>query len=82
MTTFAVVGAGWRAELFWRLAAGLDDVECLGAVVRTPRPLPVPTFTSLDEVRPDFAVTAVPWDANPVVIDDAVIDVLPYRAPA
>jgi predicted dehydrogenase len=80
VTTFAVVGAGWRAEMFWRLSAGLDDVDCLGAVVRTPRELPVPTFASLDEVRPDFVVTAVPWDSNPAVIEDAVRRGLPVLA--
>lgn len=34
MTSFAVVGAGWRAEMFWRIAAGLEDVTCAGAVER------------------------------------------------
>jgi predicted dehydrogenase len=80
MTSFAVIGAGWRAEMFWRLADGLPGVECLGAVVRTPRSLPVPTFASLDEVRPDFVVTAVPWEVNPGVIVDAVDRGLPVLA--
>jgi predicted dehydrogenase len=66
--------------MFWRLAAALPDVQCLGAVVRTPRDLPVPTFTSLDQVRPDFVVTAVPWDANPAVITEAVERGLPVLA--
>jgi predicted dehydrogenase len=72
MTSFVVVGAGWRAEMFWRLAAGVPGLECLGAVVRSPRDLPVPAFASLDEVRPDFVVTAVAWGPNPQVIVDAV----------
>ena len=84
MTSFAVVGAGWRAEMFWRLAAGLDDLECVGAVVRTPRDLPVPTWGSLAEcvagARPDFVVTAVSWDANPGVIAEAVRHGLPVLA--
>jgi predicted dehydrogenase len=80
MTSFVVVGAGWRAEMFWRLAAGLPDVDCLGAVVRTPRPLPVPAFTSLDEVRPDFVVTATPWGVTPAVVLDAVGRGLPVLA--
>jgi predicted dehydrogenase len=80
MTSFAVVGAGWRAEMFWRLAAVLPDVECVGAVVRTPRDLPVPTFSSLSDVHPDFVVTAVPWDANPAVIVEAVERGLPVLA--
>jgi predicted dehydrogenase len=80
VTSFVVVGAGWRAEMFWRLAGALPDVECLGAVVRTPRDLPVPAFASLDEVRPDFVVTAVPWGANPAVVEDAVRRGLPVLA--
>jgi predicted dehydrogenase len=80
MTSFAVVGAGWRAEMFWRLASALPEVECVGAVVRTPRELPVPTFASLDEIQPDFVVTAVPWAANPAVITDAVERGLPVLA--
>lgn len=77
MTSFVVVGSGWRAEMFWRLAEALPEVECLGAIVRTPRDLPVRTFSSLDEVRPDFVVTAVSWDANPGVVRAAVERGLP-----
>jgi predicted dehydrogenase len=80
MTSFVVVGAGWRAEMFWRLAAGLPGLECLGAIVRTPRSLPVPALRSLDEVRPDFVVTAVPWETNPGVIRAAVDRGLPALA--
>jgi predicted dehydrogenase len=80
VTSFVVVGAGWRAEMFWRLAEALPDVQCLGAVVRSPRELPVPVFGSLDGVTPDFVVTAVPWDANPGVIKDAVARGLPVLA--
>jgi predicted dehydrogenase len=84
VTSFAVVGAGWRAEMFWRLAAGLEDVRCTGAVVRTPRELPVPTFTSLAEcvagTSPDFVVTAVPWPVNPGVVTEAVERGLPVLA--
>ncbi len=71
MTTFAVVGAGWRAEFFWRLAAALPDLDCVGAVVRTPRDLPVPVYLSLGEcvrgARPDFVITSVPWPVTPEV---------------
>ena len=80
MTSFVVVGSGWCAELFWRVAGGLDGVECLGAVVRTPRELPVPTYGSLDEVKPDFVLTAVPWDVSPQVIVSAVQRGLPVLA--
>ena len=80
MTSFVVVGSGWRAELFWRLAEGLDSVDCLGAVVRTLWELPVPTFSSLDEVKADFVVTAVPWPVNPGVVVEAVHRGLPVLA--
>jgi predicted dehydrogenase len=80
VTSFVVVGAGWRAEMFWRLAAVLPEVDCLGAVVRTPRELPVPALRSIDEVRPDFLVTAVPWEANPGIIRAAVDRGLPVLA--
>lgn len=80
MTSFVVVGAGWRAEMFWRLGAALPGLRCLGAVVRTPRELPVPALRSLDDVRPDFVVTAVPWDAGPGVIRAAVDRGLPVLA--
>lgn len=69
MTTFAVVGAGFRASIFWEVAAGAG-LECVGAVVRTPRELPVPTYGSLEQVvaeaKPDFIVTSTSWDSTPV----------------
>jgi predicted dehydrogenase len=80
MTSFVVVGAGWRAEMFWRLADAVDGLECLGAVVRSPRDLPVPTFGSLDDVRPDFVVTAVPWETNPAIIAQAADRGIPVLA--
>jgi len=76
VTSFAVVGAGWRASAYWRLAAHLEDVSCAGVVVRSPRRLPVAAFASVDEclavAKPDFLVTAVPWSVNPGVIERAV----------
>ena len=59
--------------MFWRIAAAIPGLECLGAVVRTPRDLPVPSLRSLDDgPRPDFVVTAVPWDVNAAVVREAV----------
>ncbi len=83
-TTFVTIGAGWRAEFFWRLAAGLPDVECVGAVVRTERPAQVPTYTSLDhclrDARPGFVVTAVPWPVTPALVTDLVARGVPVLA--
>lgn len=74
--SFAVVGAGWRARTFWRLARRLDGLECVGAVVRSPRALEVRTFSSVEEclrtARPDFVLTAVPWAATPGVVVELV----------
>jgi predicted dehydrogenase len=84
VTSFAVVGAGWRASAYWRLAADLDDVSCAGVVVRAPRRLPVAAFGSVDEclveAKPDFLVTAVPWAVNPAVIEQAVDRGVPVLA--
>lgn len=75
-TTFALVGFGYRAATMWRLSAELPDVACVGAVVRTPRELPVPRFASLAEclasARPDFLVTAVSPRSNPDLLVEAV----------
>ncbi|MEU8608600.1 Gfo/Idh/MocA family oxidoreductase [Actinoplanes sp. NPDC048791] len=84
MTSFAVVGAGFRAAAYWRLAARLDGLSCVGAVVRTPRRLPVPAYGSVDEclagARPDFLVTALPRTVNPDVIIAAVQRGVPVLA--
>jgi predicted dehydrogenase len=89
MVTFALVGFGFRGAAIVRVAAGLRDVSCVGAVVRAARELPVPGFGSVGEcvraVRPDFLVTAVPWAANPGVIREAVglgVPVLAETPPA
>ena len=34
--TLGVIGTGWRAEFFLRLAAALPDVETVGIAVRRP----------------------------------------------
>lgn len=76
MTRFAVVGSGWRAEYFWRLAEALDGVDCVGVVSRRAQELPVPVHLSLDEclaaTRPDFVVTAVPWPVTPSLVAELV----------
>jgi hypothetical protein len=49
VTTFLLIGSGWRARMFLKVARELGTVHCGGAVVRTPRRPDVPAFTSLDE---------------------------------
>jgi len=81
VTSFAVAGAGFRAAAYWRLAARLQDVSCVGAVIRSPRRLPVPAFGSLAEclaaARPDFLVTVLPRTVNPGVVAEAVAQGVP-----
>src|SRR4051812_48666335 len=74
VTSFAVVGTGWRAEYFWRLSASLD-LDCVGVVSRRAQDLPVPVYLSLDEClaqKPDFVVTAVPWPVTPSLVVELV----------
>ena len=84
MTTFALIGSGFRAQMFLKVARELDTISCVGAVVRTPRSLDVPTFTSLDaclrELPVDFVLTATPWSVTPGFIADAVGRWLPVLA--
>jgi predicted dehydrogenase len=84
VTGFAVVGTGWRAEYFWRIAAALDGLDCVGVVSRRPRELPVPVFRSVAEclasAKPDFVVTAVPWAVTPTLVVDLVERGVPVLA--
>jgi predicted dehydrogenase len=84
VTSFALIGFGWRAATIWRMSTLLDGLACVGAVVRRRRPLPVPAFPTLGEClrasQPDFLVTAVPRLANPVVIAEAVALGVPVLA--
>ena len=74
--SFGVVGSGWRAEFFLRIARDLPEQFPLAGVVgRNPdkraelaRRWSAPTFSTLDELlaekRPDFVVTSVSASAN------------------
>lgn len=94
---FAVVGYGWRASFFLRLAALLPDrLEVCGLVVRRPEPAAraaqqwqVPVHPDVDALvaasRPEFVVTSVPWAVNPHLVRDLVgrgIPVLSETPPA
>lgn len=84
MTSFAIVGSGWRSEFFWRLAAQLDGLTCVGVVSRTPKDLPVPVHPSVAEclatAKPDFVVTAVPWHVTPGLVVELVERGVPVLA--
>ena len=81
---FAVVGHGWRADFYLRIARALPDrFRCVGVVTRgaeagaaVERAWGVPTHRRIDVLlgaaRPLVAVTSVPWAANPGVIRELV----------
>jgi predicted dehydrogenase len=92
-----IVGSGWRAEFFLRLARLLPgEVELVGIVVRRPEVASrlqetygVPTYQSVRDLlvgaKPDLAVTSVPWEVTPGVIVelvDAGVRVLAETPPA
>jgi len=81
---FAVVGTGWRAEFFTRLASAIPGVECVGSIVRTTRDSKLPIYLSLDEcilkAKPDFLVASVPREVTPSIIRMAVAAGLPIMA--
>jgi predicted dehydrogenase len=82
--TIGVVGSGWRAEFFVRLARLLPaELTLVGAAVRRPeaadelrKSWSVPCYLSPLElvrgVRPDFVISSVPWAANPEVVTTVV----------
>ena len=96
MTKVAVIGAGWRAKFFLRLANLLPSIELIGLVVRDQEKAKelsiefrVQTFENLKELlastRPDFAISAVSWKESPAVIGELVaagIPVLSETPPA
>lgn len=84
MSTFALIGSGWRAGMFLDVARALGTVRCVAAVVRTPRMLEVPTYTSLAdclaEHAVDFVLTSTPWSVTPAMIKEAVERGIPVLA--
>ncbi len=81
---FGLVGAGWRAEFFLRIAVALPNRFRVTGLVRGRSSLAqhvgerfgVPVFESvrqmIDKTRPIFVVTSVPRDVNPALIKEAV----------
>lgn len=79
-TTFGIVGRGWRAEFFVRLAGLLpEQLTLVGAAVRSAETAEliqqrwgVPAYLSPAELvakqHPDFVVSCVSWDSNPEVL--------------
>jgi len=75
--TFGVVGTGWRAQFYLRLARLLPDrlaitgvgVRRASTAARVTERWGLPAYLSPAELarhqRPDFVVSSVPWKANP-----------------
>ncbi|HTJ72374.1 MAG TPA: Gfo/Idh/MocA family oxidoreductase [Actinospica sp.] len=90
--TFGIVGSGWRAEFFARLAALLpEQLTLVGAAVRRPETAErvtaawrVPTYLSPAELasrqQPEFVISSVPWPVNPEVIGTLVESGTPVLA--
>lgn len=80
MITFGIVGVGWRAEFFLRIAQACPDSFAIAGVTgRTAEKVSaiaqrfgVRSFASIDDLargaKPDFVVSSVPWEANPDII--------------
>jgi len=96
MFRFAIVGAGWRSEFFLRIARELPErFEVTGILARKAergeelrKSWPIRIYDSIDQIaadKPDFVITSVSWDSNPVVIKDLAernIPVLSETPPA
>ena len=81
--TFAIIGgAGWRAQFFLRVAAGLPErFAVAGMVVRDVAKAAAmekwwgaPTYRTVDDLlgasRPEFVVVSVPWAVAPAMLKD------------
>jgi len=84
MTTIAIVGAGWRADFYIRIAQLMPEMfEIVGVVARTEdargdleQKYGVKTFSSIGQLlsykKPDYAISSVSWASNPGVVEELV----------
>ena len=84
MTKIAIIGAGWRAEFFIRIALLLPEkFEIVGVVARKDEVrialaerFGVQTYSSISQLlsknKPDYAISSVSWDSNPSVVEELV----------
>lgn len=84
MNRFAVIGSGFRSAVYITVAAGLENLDCVGIVTRHPRALAVPSYPSIQALRSrgpiDFVVASTPVAVTPEVIADCVAAGLPVLA--
>ena len=88
---FAVVGAGWRASFFLRVAEAMPErLRVTGVLARDRERVapiaggaPIPVHASLDALLADgprFVVVAVPWAATPVLVRELASRGVPVLA--
>ena len=76
---FGVVGGGWRAEFYFRIAQAMPErFQIAGCVAKTEATRArikaawkIPIFDELDALldqHPHFVVASVPWAASPPVL--------------
>jgi predicted dehydrogenase len=97
VATYGIVGSGWRAQFFLRLAHLLPEyLRVVGVVTRSAESgakveaaYGVSTHRTVDDLltteTPDFVITSVPWETNPGLIRDLVgrgVHVLSETPPA
>jgi predicted dehydrogenase len=97
MTSIAIIGAGWRAKFYLRIAKLMpESFEIVGVVARTEDvrrriglEFGVRTFSTVSELltqkKPDYAISCVSWDANPGIVEELVsadVHVLSETPPA
>jgi predicted dehydrogenase len=88
---FGIVGSGWRAEFFVRLAKALPERLAVAGVVtrsaeraaRLQAEWAVPAFRTVGELcdaGPEFVIPSVPWDVTPLVVRELVEREVPVLA--
>ena len=89
---FAIVGNGWRAQFFHRVAAALPDALSVSGVVvrseqtaeRVRKHWACPTYSSVAELvaadRPDFLISSVPTEITASVVEACVALGVPVLA--
>jgi len=80
MIPFAIIGAGWRAEFYLRVARACPDVlQVVGVMARSPEKVAglveefgIAAYTDVEDMvkvaSPTFVVTSVSWEANPGIL--------------
>ena len=74
MSSFAIIGSGFRSAIYWEVAAGLAGIDCVGVVTRRPRALPVPAYDSVGALLRDHQVDFVVTSTTPAVTPQLIVE--------